>query len=482
MKSNFKYIVIGIITCLTLVFIWQLFWLKQLYHSIEKETENIVMECLDTSSLDELQYRIDSIESAPKDEESPSSITINHTFSDSEKEKEKNEKDNRVKKTKTIANKSDTVTTTEYIDNETFDIRMFDNMIFAFRGSLHQSLDSIAPINLRVLDSLIVVNLESKNITSKLYQLEIIDTETEDILRVSKTDSLYHGKSQTFVYTYDAENSLGYKIYVEPLTKSILMQMSGILATTALIIIILGFAFWYLIKTIIRQKTLEEMKDDFTNNMTHELKTPIAVAYSAADALLNFRQGDNKEKRDKYLTICKDQLSELTALVEQILSMSMERRRTFVLNKEDIHIKDIVTGLVDQHRLKASKNVNFNVDIQPYNLVINADKTHIANIISNLIDNAVKYSAHDASVDIFISQENGFTDISVKDNGIGISSEKQNYIFDKFYRVPQGNKHLTKGYGLGLFYVKTMVEKHGGTIAVSSTPGKGSTFTIKIPV
>lgn len=231
-----------------------------------------------------------------------------------------------------------------------------------------------------------------------------------------------------------------------------------------------------------RQRTLEEMKDDFTNNMTHELKTPIAVAYSAADALLNFKQGDDKEKREKYLTICKEQLSHLTGLVEQILSMSMERRQSFVLNKEDLHIKDNIDILVEQHRLKSGKDIVFNINIDQEDPVVYADRTHLNNMISNLIDNAIKYSHQKLMINISVSQDKQFTYISIKDNGIGISEEKQKLIFDKFYRIPSGNKHDVKGYGLGLFYVKTMAEKHKGSISVESQPGKGSTFIIKIPL
>ena len=226
------------------------------------------------------------------------------------------------------------------------------------------------------------------------------------------------------------------------------------------------------------------MKSDFTNNITHELKTPIAVAYAANDALLNFSQAEEKAQRDKYLNICQEQLQRLSGLVEQILSMSMERRKTFCLYPEELHIQEILEPLIEQHKLKADKPVRISVDINPDGMTVLADRTHFSNILSNLIDNAIKYSHEKAEIDIHCrtvrTGTNEQAEISVTDQGIGIALEKQRHIFDKFYRVPTGNLHDVKGYGLGLFYVKTMTERHGGSVSVKSETGKGSTFTIKI--
>jgi signal transduction histidine kinase len=211
------------------------------------------------------------------------------------------------------------------------------------------------------------------------------------------------------------------------------------------------------------------------------LKTPVAVAYSAADVLLNFGQDYPPEKKDRYIRICKEQLLLLSGLIEKILSISMELRKSFVLNKENIPIRKLINALVDQHELKSDKEIVFNINIEPENLSLEADYTHLNNIISNLIDNAIKYSHNTVQIDIQVYRNEKYTVIEIKDNGIGISYEKQRYIFDKFYRVPTGNKHNVRGYGLGLFYVKTMTEKHEGLVSVQSIPGKGSVFTVEIP-
>lgn len=478
MKHNFKYIVIGLIISLAFVFLWQLFWLKGLYTSIKAETEKSVIECIQKADEREVEMRMDSIDKSPKKQNK--TITISKSFSNKDKEGDDENvvvigKDN-VRTTKTVTvDKDSTVSSKE--SKPQMSLSAIDNIMVSLKSALHTTLDSIVPPNMNVLDSLIVENFGIRGIDAKYLYAERLDS-----LSVVNGSNINHITSDKNVFIYKFDSDKGYKIYTESLTKTVLLQMSGILGTTLLIILILSLAFWYLIRTVIQQRTLEEMKDDFTNNMTHELKTPIAVAYSAADALLNFKQGDDKEKRIRYLTICKDQLSELSALVEQILSMSMERRKTFVLNKEDIQLESLLQILIEQHKLKATKEVYFSLELSPQDITVNADRTHINNIISNLIDNAIKYSKESVEIKIRAEKDDKVVTLTISDNGIGIHPEKQKYIFEKFYRVTSGNQYNMKGYGLGLFYVKTMVEKHRGTISVKSTPHVGSVFTIVIPI
>ena len=477
MDSNFKHIVIGIIISLCVIFVWQVFWLKGLYHSINADIERSVLECIDVADMAEMRERAHVLE---KDTTTHGTIVVNRSVgknSDSAGQQDKVtvliEKDSVTNDTISLSVSQSAIEK----EQEGFSLEL---LMRKMMEGMHQALDPMIPTDFAVLDSAIVANFEQKGIQSKLHYIEMINTETGEVIRSSRQDSIANETGQPFTYIYDSSNNAAYRIYIEPLSKTVLWQMSGILGTTVLIILLLGFSFWYLIRTVLRQKTLDEMKDDFTNNMTHELKTPIAVAYSATDALLNFKQGDDKEKRSKYLNICKDQLSELSGLVEQILSMSMERRRTFVLNKEAVAIKELIDTLTDQHKLKSDKPVVFNTHIEPEDLTVYADRTHLSNMISNLIDNAIKYSTEAVVIDIHVYQKDKHYLIEVKDNGIGIAPDKQAYVFDKFYRVTHGNKYTVKGYGLGLFYVKTMAEKHQGTVAVSSSLGNGSTFTIKI--
>jgi len=168
----------------------------------------------------------------------------------------------------------------------------------------------------------------------------------------------------------------------------------------------------------------------------------------------------------------------LEELVEQILTMSMERRKNLILHKEICRLNELLPVIIEQHKLKANKEVKVILNISPFDVSVRADRTHLTHILSNLLDNAIKYSPAVAKVTIDCIGDDEKVLINIADQGIGISKDKLPNIFDKFYRVPNGNIHNVKGYGLGLYYVKTMVEMHGGTIRAESVLGKGSRFEI----
>ena len=221
------------------------------------------------------------------------------------------------------------------------------------------------------------------------------------------------------------------------------------------------------------------MKDDFTHNITHELKTPVSVAYAANDALLQFADDLDRETRENYLKMSLEQLRKLGGMIEQILSTSMKRRKTFVLHKEAIDLQNTLTEIAEEQRMKAKKQVDIHIKVVPDNLQVNADRQHFMQIVSNICDNAVKYSHEEVRIDIFCTKDTeGNVVIIISDNGIGISTAHQHHIFDKFYRVPNGNLHDVKGYGLGLYYVATMMRLHGGMVSVESEKGKGATFKL----
>lgn len=181
-----------------------------------------------------------------------------------------------------------------------------------------------------------------------------------------------------------------------------------------------------------------------------------------------------KEKRTEYLKIALQQLKKLGQLVEQILQMTMERRTTLQLDMQQVDVAPVVESLVEEYRLKADKPVAFHIVGGDNHPMVFADAAQLQHVLGNLIDNALKYSG--TTVDITISLSDGV--ITVADNGIGIAKEKLDYIFDKFYRVPQGNLHDVKGYGLGLYYVRNIMERMGGEVSVKSTLGKGTEFIL----
>ena len=272
---------------------------------------------------------------------------------------------------------------------------------------------------------------------------------------------------------YRVNGELTYYAYISPLTNNILREMGGVIITSALIALALTFGFWYLLHVIASQRTIEEMKDDFTNNMTHELKTPIAIAYAANDSLLQFPDPQDEERTKKYLTAALDQLSKLSGLVENILAMSMERRKHLTMAKEKIRLRDFLANIIEQQKLKADKPCDIILECQG-DATVEADPSHFSNVIGNLIDNSIKYSGESVSI-IIKADANG---MYVADNGIGIPDKSLPEIWSKFYRVPHGYRTDVRGYGIGLFYVKSIIDKHGWNISVVSRQGKGSTFTI----
>jgi len=275
-------------------------------------------------------------------------------------------------------------------------------------------------------------------------------------------------------YSIFRDSPVIYTVYMSPPLGSILRQTAGVVVTTALVILALAFAFIYLIRTVMKMRTIEEMKDDFTNNMTHELKTPIAASYSAIDTLLNYGKHSDPAKRERYLKLALEQLSRLSELVESILSMSMDRRKRITLNNEKIKVQPFVSELASICKLKAPKPVEMDVEVEPSGLEIEVDPTHFANVINNLLDNAVKYSGEQVRIRICVDC-NG---MEVEDNGIGIPAKSLPMIFNKFYRVLSGNRQDVRGYGIGLYYVRTILGEMGWDISVTSTVGKGTVFKI----
>lgn len=221
-------------------------------------------------------------------------------------------------------------------------------------------------------------------------------------------------------------------------------------------------------------RTLEQMKDDFAHNMTHELKTPVAVAYSAADSMLRYYDQSDEARNKQFLKIIMQRLSFLSGMIENILSMSMERFRTIKLDIERITVKPVVEEVAGMLEMKANKPVEIVIDI-PDNLSVMADSLHFGNVLSNIIDNAVKYSGDSVVINIKADEDS----ITIADNGIGMEKTELPHIFEKFYRVSSGDRYEVGGYGLGLFYVRQIVELLGWSIEVTSKQGHGTKFTLK---
>jgi two-component system, OmpR family, phosphate regulon sensor histidine kinase PhoR len=255
-------------------------------------------------------------------------------------------------------------------------------------------------------------------------------------------------------------------------------MVAGGLLFTAVIIT----AFILTIRTMLNQKKISEIKSDFINNMTHELKTPLATISLAIDAIGNEKVMDNKEKIRYFSGIIKEENKRMNKQVESILQSALLEKNEISLNLQTTDVHEVIQHTVDNLQLQfASRNGHVEVRLDGINPIIQADDVHFSNVIFNLLDNAIKYSKENLEVVISTYNTKKSLVITIADNGIGMSRDTISRIFEKFYRAHTGNVHNVKGFGLGLSYVKAIVDAHKGKIKVESTQGKGSKFTLEFP-
>jgi two-component system phosphate regulon sensor histidine kinase PhoR len=253
---------------------------------------------------------------------------------------------------------------------------------------------------------------------------------------------------------------------------------------TILFSIIITTAFFITIKALLNQKKLSEIKSDFINNMTHEFKTPIATISLAVDALKNEKVINDKEKTAYFTNIIKEENKRMNKQVEAILQAALLDKKEIEIHSKKANAHDLIQQAINNIELPlAEKNGKLNVALNAKNDLLFVDEVHFINLINNLLDNAIKYSK-ETGLEINLSTENHFNQfrVIITDNGIGMNKETSSRIFEKFYRAHTGNIHNVKGFGLGLSYVKAMVEAQKGNIKVDSTLGKGTTFTLSFPV
>ena len=263
----------------------------------------------------------------------------------------------------------------------------------------------------------------------------------------------------------------------------ILRSLGKTLAATLFFVGIILVCFGYTLYIIFTQKKLSEMKTDFINNMTHEFKTPIATISLAADSLNNPAVLKNEDKILRFSRIIKQENIRMHKQVEKVLQMALLDKKDFNLKWASINMHDLILAAIENISLQVeAREGSVQGFLNAASPVINGDQTHLSNIINNLLDNANKYSPQKPHITVFTRNVDKGLEIIVKDEGIGLSRDVRKFIFDKFYRVPTGNIHNVKGFGLGLSYVKTMVEAHKGKIDVRSELGKGSSFILFFPL
>lgn len=332
-------------------------------------------------------------------------------------------------------------------------------------------------LSIKKLDSTYTAELLSRGITTDFRLDTMKVTEHEDFGRRSHQEP---GPLKTFRIPFNPLSDIFVQASFDSPMRQILGQMTETLLSSAVLLILTVLCFLYMLRTILRQKKLSEVRNDFINNMTHELKTPIATVSAAVEAMQNFNALNDRQKTDQYLHISQQELRRLSDLVEKVLHIATEEKEDLELFREPVDLNELIRSIIANHRLKANKKVDFTYTMLA-DPIVNVDKTHLSNALNNLVDNAIKYSRDPAEITIRVSRQQDRLQVSVTDNGIGIPHNYQDSIFEKFFRVPTGDLHNVKGFGLGLSYVKKIIEKHGGNIRVKSEPEKGSEFLLEIP-
>ena len=326
----------------------------------------------------------------------------------------------------------------------------------------------------KTLDSILAKKLVQKNIYVD-YGFKHFKGDTlyhnYNILQSDHKDSKAASKS-----TFFKEGQRLEMYYTKPTMEALKRSSMGIFLSFLLALGVISSLF-YLIKVINQQKQLAEIKNDLISNITHEFKTPITTISTAVEAMENFNASNDKEKTKKYLNISSAQLKKLHNMVEKLLETATLDSESLLLSKEKIDIVYLIEKLINKYNIISSdKQIRFSSNME--SLLLEIDEFHFENAVSNLIDNAIKYGGN--NIEIAVMSLLKTIEITIADNGGGIDKKEQEKIFDKFYRIPKGNIHDVKGFGIGLFYTKKIIEKHSGTITLISKPGH-TVFKISLP-
>lgn len=356
----------------------------------------------------------------------------------------------------------------------------------------YQNIDQ--PLKRRInyvwLDSLLRFELHNNGIYLP-FSYEVMTANNDSLIFSKAMDTagvkpqfIQANTYQTSIFSKDVIRDPGkIRIAFPEKNSLILSRMTASMATTGALIVVLILCFGYTIYSIIRQKKISEMKTDFINNMTHEFKTPVSTIMIASEALKDAEIVADKTRVSRLANVIYEENARLGSHIERVLNVARIERNDFKLDKKPLDVNEMINIVIDSMALKLQKhNVKLTLQLDAVNATVLADELHFSNIIYNLIDNAIKYSNGTPEINISSANRGDQILIKVADKGIGMSREQQTRIFEQFYRIPTGNLHDVKGFGLGLSYVNTIVKKLNGVISVRSEKDKGSDFELRFPL
>ena len=331
-------------------------------------------------------------------------------------------------------------------------------------------------LNKNSIEKLIKTSLKQKNINIDFEYLLLDNEKNNILLSNTEDDKILKSNFSISLFQNDLIDSNLVLFLDFPLKNSYLRDNNIYsLAFSFIFILLIALSFYYVVVKAFRLKKLSEIKNDFIDNMTHELKTPISTISLACEAMI-----DNKKNKNDYVKIIDEENKRLGHQVERVLNIARTEKQSYKIDKSSVNIHEIIEESINVFRFKLEKKGGKIVNkLNAENPIINGNKSHLVNVFNNLIENGIKYSKDKPVIIIESRNDKSSMEISIKDNGIGIKKNNLDKIFDKFYREPQGNIHNVKGFGLGLSYVKNIVDKLNAKIFVKSKYGHGSVFTLK---
>ncbi len=364
--------------------------------------------------------------------------------------------------------------------NKALLINPYENMLNFNR---HLPYDSVLTVT--ELDSIIRLYLNMHGVDTR-YEFCIYKPERQEFLMERSQNfrkDLIEKGNAFILFQADIYTSPEYLLIHFPREKQFLLtELWGMLLISIILIIVIFYSFTYTIATIFRQKRLSEMKNDFINNMTHEFKTPISTISLACEALSDKELRGSGEFLDSYLSMIQEENKRLAGMAEKILQTAVIDKGQLKMNKETINLHEIITDVIKNLRIQVEiKDGEIKRRLKATNSQIEGDKVHVTNLVYNLLDNANKYSPKRPVIRIITENVSNGIVMTIEDNGIGIGKNEQKKIFDKLYRVPTGNIHEVRGFGLGLNYVKAIVEEHHGKISLESEVNRGTKFRVFLP-
>lgn len=336
-----------------------------------------------------------------------------------------------------------------------------------------------------LIDSMLSTQFRALDVCDEYYYgiYEIASNEFVLINNPAFEEGVIESVNQTNISCIFQEDQFALAVFFAHNRVFVINQMQVYILLSVLFILIIIAGFWFIINMLFKQKRISVIKNDFVNNMTHEFKTPIATISVSSEMLMNDLLSGDASKSRLYARIIYDENNRLREQVDHVLQVAMLERHDFQLKLSEFDAHEIIDQIIRKFDISMNtRGGTFHKRLNAAQPAINADKNHFTNVVQNLIDNGIKYSPEKPQVTVSTRSSNEGFYLEIEDRGIGIEPHNQKLIFEQFHRIHTGDVHDVKGFGIGLYYVKTVTEAHGGSVRVTSRAGKGSSFTVFIPL